>query len=232
MNGFYAFTKKEFTEQLRSYKALILTAVLFLFGMMSPLLAKLMPEILGGMSIEGITLTIPEPTALDAYAQFFKNVGQLGFVALLLIFGGLLSQDATRGTLVVLLAKGLSRPAVILSKFVSALAVWSAGYTLSAAAAVGYTAYLFGNGALPNLYYSMLLLWLFGAFLLALLLFASTFAPGSYGGLLATAGALVVLLVLNSFPALARYNPATLASKNAALLSGGARRLIWRPPSG
>ncbi len=100
--------------------------------------------------------------------------------------------------------------------------MWSAGYALSAAAAVGYTAYLFGNGALPNLYYSMLLLWLFGAFLLALLLFASTFAPGSYGGLLATAGALVVLLVLNSFPALARYNPATLASKNAALLSGGA----------
>jgi ABC-2 type transport system permease protein len=222
MKGFYAFTKKEFTEQLRSYKALILTAVLFLFGMMSPLLAKLLPDIFGGINIEGMTLTIPEPTALDAYTQFFKNVGQLGFIALLLIFSGLLSQDVTKGTLVVLLAKGLSRPAVIFSKFFSALVIWTAGYALAAAAAYGYTAYLFGSGALPNLFYSMLLLWLFGVFILALLLCASTLAPGSYGGLLLTTGILIVLLVLISFPAVGRFDPATLASKNEALVSGGA----------
>ena len=146
MNGFYAFAKKELIEQLRSYKALILTAVLFLFGMMSPLLAKLLPDIFGGINIEGMTITIPEPTALDAYTQFFKNVGQLGYIALLLIFSGLLSQDVTKGTLVVLLAKGLSRPAVIFSKFTSALVIWTAGYALAAAAAYGYTAYLFGSG--------------------------------------------------------------------------------------
>ena len=106
MKGFYAFAKKEFTEQLHSYKALILTAVLFLFGMMSPLLAKLLPDIIGTMDINGMTLTFPEPTALDAYVQFFKNVGQLGLVALLLIFSGLLSQDVTRGTLVVPFGQG------------------------------------------------------------------------------------------------------------------------------
>ncbi len=222
MRGYYAFTKKEFTEHLRSYKALILTAVLFLFGMISPLLAKLLPDIIGTMDINGMTLTIPEPTALDAYTQFFKNVGQLGFVVLLLIFSGLLSQDVTRGTLVVLLAKGLSRLAVVFSKFTTAFALWTAGYALSAVTSYGYTVYLFGNGALPNLLFSLFCLWLFGVFILALLLCASTLAPGSYGGLLLTAGILVILLVLNSFPAVETFNPAALTSKNTALLSGGA----------
>ncbi len=221
MNGFYAFSKKEFTEQLRSYKALILTAVLFLFGMMSPLLARMLPDIIGSMNVDGMTLTIPEPTALDAYTQFFKNVGQLGFVAMLLIFSGLLAQDVTKGTLVVLLAKGLSRPSVIFSKFTIALVIWTAGYALSAAAAFGYTVYLFGNGTLPNLFFSLFCLWFFGIFILALLIFASTLTSGNYGGLLLTAGVLIVLLVLNSFPSIQSLNPVTLASKNTALLNGG-----------
>jgi ABC-2 type transport system permease protein len=222
MRGFIAFTKKEFSEQLRGYKAIILTVVLFFFGMMSPLLAKLLPELLGSMDIQGITLTIPAATSLDAYAQFFKNVGQLGFLALLLVFGGLLSQDVTKGTLVVLLAKGLSRPAVIFSKFIAALVVWTVGYALAAGVAYGYTVYLFESGALPYLFYALFLLWLFGAFLLALLVFASTLAPGSYGGLLLTAAVLVALLILGSFPAAADWNPITLASKNSALLTGAA----------
>lgn len=222
MNGFYAFTKKEFSEQLHSFKAVILIAVLFLFGMMSPLLAKLLPDILGTMNIAGMTLTIPDPTALDAYAQFFKNVGQLGFVSLLLIFSGLLSQDVSKGTLIVLLAKGLSRPAVIFSKFTTALIIWTVSFALSAVTAYGYTVYLFGSGTLPHLFYALFCLWFFGVFILALLICASTLAPGSYGGLLLTAGTLIFLLILNSFPAIGKFSPVTLASNNAALLGGAA----------
>ncbi len=222
MKGFYAFTKKEFSEQLRGYKALVLTAVLFLLGMMSPLLAKLLPDIIGIMDIGGMTLTVPEPTVLDAYTQFFKNVGQLGFVVMLLIFSGLLSQDVTKGTLIVLLAKGLSRTAVILSKFLTALVVWTAGFALTAVTAYGYTVFLFGSGTLPNLFYALFCLWLFGVFILALLMFASTLAPGNYGGLILTAGTLIVLLLLNSFPAIGKFSPVSLASGNAALIGGTA----------
>ena len=220
MRGFAAFSKKEFTEQLRSFKAVILIAVLFLFGMLSPLLAKLMPELFAGLNVQGMTLTMPAPTVFDAYGQFFKNVGQLGFLVLLIVFTGLLSQDVSKGTLIVLLAKGLSRPAVIASKFAAALATWTAGYALAAVTAWGYTVYLFGAGGAPNLLFALFCLWLFGAFLLALLLLASTAAPGSYGGLLLTAGVLIVLLILSSFPALSKWNPVTLAGGSNGLLSG------------
>ena len=43
----------------------------FIFGLMSPLLAKILPEILRYGS-SGMIITIPEATAVDAYAQFLR----------------------------------------------------------------------------------------------------------------------------------------------------------------
>ena len=66
MRGYLAFVKKELLEQVRTYKLLILFLVFFIFGMLSPLMAKLMPEILRQMPMDGITITIPDPTAIDS----------------------------------------------------------------------------------------------------------------------------------------------------------------------
>ena len=201
-------------------KPIFLLAVFFLFGMTSPLLAKLLPDILSGMSLQGMTINIPTPTALDAYAQFFKNIGQMGLLVALLLFFGMLSQEVSKGTLVILLAKGLSRHAVILSKYVAALVLWTVSYVLAAAVDYGYTVFLFGAVTLPNVFFSLFCLWLFGAFLLALILLASALTSGNYGGLLLTAGVLAVLLFLSSFEKLQKWNPVTLPSANSALLAG------------
>jgi len=219
MRGYLAFTKKEFIEQLRSYKWLIIFCVFFLFGMASPLLAKITPDLLSGMKIEGMTIVIPEPTAMDAYAQFFKNTTQMGMLVVLLVFGGMLSNELSKGTLINILAKGLSRPAVILSKYTAAVALWTVGYALSAITCYGYTEYLFKAAALQNLLFSLFCLWLFGCFVLSLILLSSTLTGGSFGGLILSAVILVGLLMVNIFPKVEKFNPVTLASKNVALLN-------------
>ncbi|WP_222860725.1 hypothetical protein [Paenibacillus antibioticophila] len=91
-------------------------AVFFIVGMLSPLTAKLMPELLSSFLPEGMTLTIAEPTALDAWIQFFKNTSQMGLILIVILFSGILGTELTRGTLINMLTKGLSRHAVILSK--------------------------------------------------------------------------------------------------------------------
>lgn len=222
MNGLIVFTKKEIMEQIRSYKALVLLAVLFLFGMMSPLFAKITPEILANLPMQGVTITVPEPTVLDAWAQFFKNMSQMGLIVLLLIFGRTLSQEISKGTLVIPLSKGLSRQAVIGAKYLASVVTWTVGYVLAALTSCGYTLYLFGRFAEPNLLFALFCLWLFGVFLLAILLLASTIAPGSYGGLLITAAILGILLILNVFPMIQRWNPITLAAQNDLLLKNAA----------
>jgi len=219
MRGFAAFTKKEFLEQLRTFKWLIILAVFFLFGVMSPLTAKLLPEIFAGMEMEGMKIVIPEPTVIDAYSQFFKNVTQMGMLVLLLVFGGTLSNEMMKGTLINILAKGLPRCTVILSKFVAAVALWTAGYLLAAVTAYGYTVYLFQDAPVPNLAFSIFCLWLFGCFLLALIFLSSTITSGNFGGLILSGAALVIMLMINILPKAEKYNPITLASKNVALVS-------------
>lgn len=220
MNGYIAFVKKEVLEQRRTYKLLIMLAAFALFGMMSPLLAKLLPDILASMSVQGMSITIPEPTYLDAYTQFFKNATQMGLLVLLLVFSGSMSQELSKGTLTGVLAKGLPRTSVVLSKYTACLMLWTVSLALSAAVHYGYTLYLFGSHPTAHLLFSLVCLWLFGALLLAAMLLTGTLFKGSYGGLLATAAVLGLLLLLTILPGSAHWNPVTLVSVNTGLLDG------------
>lgn len=220
MNGYRAFVRKELLEAVRTHKVLILFSLFLLFGLASPLLAKFLPEILRSMPMEGIEITVPEPTKLDGYAQFFKNNTQIGVLGFLLLFGGMLSQDVTQGTIVNMLTKGLGRGAVILAKFSAAALLWTLALLLSISAALGYTVLLFGDAAVPHLGLAMLSFWLFGLFLLALLLFSSTLVKGGMGGLLLTGGVLALLLLANILPPLSAYNPMTLVAMPMPLLTG------------
>ncbi|WP_100486273.1 ABC transporter permease [Sporolactobacillus pectinivorans] len=222
MSGFTAFFKKEMIEYVRGYKALILFCIFVIFGMMSPLLAKMMPDILAHTAVNGITLTIPKPTFTDSFSQFFKNFSQMGMVVLLLVFGGLLSQDLSRGTLIILLSKGLSRHAVILAKYAAALVLWTVSYVLAALIQWGYTVYLFNRLSAPHLFFSLFCLWLFGAFLLAVLLMSSSIVGGAYGGLILTAAGLGVLILCQLIPNMDRFSPLTLALGNAGFMTGAA----------
>ncbi|MDF2512637.1 MAG: rane protein [Herbinix sp.] len=220
MRGFYAFIKKEFLEQIRTFRLWILLAVAVLFGMMSPLMAKLMPEILSSMNMEGMVIQIPEPTVYDAYTQFFKNFTQMGTLVILLIFGGTLSGELSKGTLINLLAKGLPRRTVLLSKYVAAVIIWTVAYALAFVTNYGYTVYLFPETDVKNLFFSLFCLWIFVCFVISLIMLSSTIAPGSFGGLILSAGALVVMLMVSIIPKAEKFNPITLASVNVALLEG------------
>ena len=220
MKGYMAFSKKEFSEHLRTYRILILFSVFFLFGLISPLSAKMLPDILSGMELQGMVITIPEATAMDAYGQFFKNTTQMGIVVILLIFGGMISNELTRGTLVNMLAKGLGRHTVILSKYTAALTVWTAVLAFAGAVNQGYTMYLFDVSGVKNIIFSLFCLWLFGAFLLALIVLSSILTGGSFGGLILTVTVLASLLLLNIFPDLERLNPIYLSSHNTEFITG------------
>lgn len=220
MKGYTAFVRKEFLEQRRTYKLLIMLAVFTIFGTMSPLLAKLMPDLFKSMAIEGMTITIPEPTFIDAYTQFFKNVTQMGVIAALLVFSGSMSQDLSKGTLTNVLAKGLSRSSVVLSKYTASLTLWTFSLALSAAVNYGYTLYLFGSHTATNLILALLCFWLFGAFLLAVSIFTGTLLKGGYSGLLATAAVIGALMLLSIFPGSSNWNPVTLAGVNTGLIDG------------
>jgi ABC-2 type transport system permease protein len=219
MRNYFAFLKKEYLESARTYKLLILLIVFFVFGILSPLTAKLLPEIMSSVMTDGIVINLPEPAAIDSWTQFFKNISQMGLFVTVILFSGILSTELSKGTLVNMLTKGLSRSTVILSKFTSMATLWTMSYILAFVVALGYTVYLFPHDAIYNLLFSVFCLWLFGVFLLAALMFASTLVKNNYGCLLITGAFLVVLIILNMIPGLQKFNPLSLATNNVALLT-------------
>lgn len=113
MKAYFAFTQKELLESLRTYKLLIMIIVFMFFGMLGPLTAKLTPQILESLMPAGMQVTMGEPTAFDSWAQFFKNVSQMGFIVVAILFSGIMANEFNRGTLIHPLTKGLPRSTVI-----------------------------------------------------------------------------------------------------------------------
>ncbi len=219
MKNYLAFFKKEFIEYAKTYKLFIMLIIFIVFGITNPLMAKLLPEILSNLITDGITLSLPEATAFDSWTQFFKNATQMGLMVMVILFSNVLSSELSKGTLINLLTKGLSRTAVILAKYTCMVLVWTISLSLCFGLTYGYTLYLFPKGEAVNLIFSTFCLWLFGNLLLAILLLSAVLTKSNYGCLLITGGSAVIGIVLNIIPAAHKYNPISLTTDNLALLT-------------
>jgi ABC-2 type transport system permease protein len=219
VKNYSAFLKKEIFEYAKTYKLLIMLIVFAVFGITNPLMAKLLPEILGNLMSDSITMTLPEATAFDSWTQFFKNATQMGLFVMVILFSPVLSSELSKGTLINMLTKGLSRTAVILSKYTCMVLVWTISIALCFGLTYGYTVYLFPAGEIVSLLFATFCLWLFGVFLLAILLLCATLTKSNHGCLLSTGAAVVVCMLVNIMPAAHRYNPISLVTDNLGLIT-------------
>jgi len=217
MRDFIAFTKKEFIENVRTYRLYILGAVFLFIGIINPLTALFLPEILGSIDIGGI-IELSEPTAMDSWIQFFSNT-TLGMLALIISYCGIMANEFSRGTLVNLLTKGMRRQIVIWSKFLSTSIIWTGAYLLCLGVTYAYTVFYWSGAEWNQPIISFLAPWLFGIFIIVLLIFGGVLT-GTFSGTLLTSGVVIVLLnLLNIVPTFQRFNPVTLASGTINLLN-------------
>jgi len=218
MKGYLAFLKKEILEYIRTYKLFIMLIIFAVFGITNPLIAKLLPKILESLITNDVIIKLPEPTAYDAWTQFFKNATQMGLIVTMILFSGVLSSEFSKGTLINFLTKGLSRTAVILSKYTSMALIWTISIVLCFGLTYGYTAYLFPENETSNLLFSVFCLWMFGLFLLATLIFSATLTKSSYGCLLITGIVVVACMIIDIIPTMHKYNPISLVTDNMGLI--------------
>ncbi|MGB9722991.1 MAG: ABC transporter permease [Chloroflexia bacterium] len=222
--------RKEFREQWRTYRLLIVVVVLAFFGWSSPPIARYVPLLL--QSIPGVPpevgLLIPTPTVADAVGQYVKNVGQFGILLALLVPMGAVALEKERGTAAMLLSKPVSRGAFLLAKFVALGTTFFSGLFLAALGGYGYTRWLFpepleiGRFALLNL-----LLFLELLVYVALTLLASTLARSQAAAAGLAAAFFALLLIPGAFPQIGRYLPGELASWGIRLLLAGSEEPAW-----
>lgn len=220
MRAFLAFTQKEFTRQLRSGKLLLLGILFLLFGIMNPAIAKLTPWLLEAMADSlaesGIAVTGVNVTALDSWVQFYKNI-PMALIAFVLLQSNLFTEEYQSGTLVLSLTKGLSRWKVVLAKALTFVVLWSLGYWLCFGVTYGYSAYFWDNSIAQNLGLSVVCWWVFGVWVLALMVLLSVAVKSSSAVLVGTGGVVFGCYLLGLVPKIQKYLPTVLADCNSLI---------------
>jgi len=224
MKQLAAFTKKEFLEIIRSGKVYILLIIFVIFGIMNPAMAKLTPwlyEMLAdtlneqGLSIGNITVT-----AMTSWEQYYKNMS-MEYIVFVVMFSGILTTEYQKGTLINMLTKGLPRWKVIAAKSTALLISWSLCYFLCFGITYAYNAYFWDNSIAKHIGFAAAASYLFGIWLISMLMVSSVFLNSVSAVLLTTGGIYAVTYLLGMIPAAADYLPTKLAS-GLELLKGTA----------
>ena len=125
------FLKKEWMEWSRTGRLLVLLLVFVLFGIMNPAVAKLTPWLMESMAESladaGMAVAAVRVDAMTSWTQFYKNI-PVGLIVFILITGGNFTGEYEKGTLIPVVAKGLTRRKILAAKSVFLYGTWTALY--------------------------------------------------------------------------------------------------------
>ena len=221
MKAFWACLKKEFLDSARGGRITVLIILFAAFGVMNPAIAKLTPWMMEMMaeSLEGSGLAVTEVTvdALTSWTQFFKNI-PMALIIFAVMYSGIFTAEYSSGTLILMLTKGLSRYKVVLAKTVLLLSFWSVGYWLCLGITYGYNAYFWDNSIVAHLWVPVLQWWLFGIWVISLMVLFSTLSSTNVVVMLGIGGAVLLSYLVSLLPKVTPYMPTTLMNTAALML--------------
>jgi ABC-2 type transport system permease protein len=213
---------KEWREGWRTWRVIVLVAVLAVAGLISPVLAYYTPQMFRLIPNlpAGFSNMIPEPSTADAVSQYVKNVSQFGLLLLVVLTAGLIAGEKERGTAAMLFARPVRRTHAVLAKWLVWSLVVAAGLLIAGALSLAYTTVLFE--LMPV-----------GKFLLMNALMLLSFLPYLSVALLASAVArsqaaaygfafigLFVLIIFASLPRIGEFTPNYLTAWGAGIVLG------------
>ena len=220
MRAFLAVFRKEWMEQLRSSRFIILTILFVMFGIMNPAIAKLTPWLFEVMaeSLEesGMVVTTVEVDAMTSWVQFFKNV-PMALIVFVLMQSSIFTKEYQAGTLVLALTKGLHRYKVVLSKAAVLILMWTALYWIHFGVTYVYNNYFWDNSVAENLLFSVTCWWIFGLWVIAVIVLFSTIASANTGVLVGTGAVVFGFYLISLLPKLTKYLPTLLMDGNSLI---------------
>lgn len=227
MNGL-TFLKKELKEIFRTYKLYVVPAVFLLFGFISPLITKMMPDIINNIG-DGIVIQLPEMTWIDSFQQLFKNLNQMGLLALVVVTMGTIADEKAHNVTLLILTKPISRTAYVMAKFAANAILVLVSLALAFLAAWYYTTILFTGAQFTEALAATALYGVYALVILALTIFCSAISKSlvAAGGL-SIVGMLVMSLLPSLHKSLATWSPAALLSlQNHILLGTADTSQVW-----
>jgi len=210
---------KEWLEQRRSYRLLAAVIALAIAGILGPLTAKYLPQMLASMADvpAGLEAILPAADVSIAVGEYSDNVVQLGALLALLLPMAAIVGEKNQGTAALTLSKPVSRLSFVAAKVLAQSLTLVLG--LLAACLVGYfyIGVLFGWLDAAGFVAANALYGVYLTALLSMTILASALARSTLASAGMAFGALITLGILGSVPDLSRYLPTALLAWGRAL---------------
>jgi len=220
--NFSVLFKKEIIEHIKTYKLLIVVAVLLIFGLGTPLILYFLPEISG----DQVPIPLPEFGAIDAIQSYLSTLNQIGLLIAVLIAMGAIAQERERKTAIMTLTKSVGFGSFITAKLAALIVTFGIGFFLGAAGCYLYTVVLLGSFSATDFLYINLLAGLYLVVCLSVtVMYSSFFRNQMIAGLLALV-TLIFLVLISNIPVIGEYAPNSLMNwaTQIALGTGGS---LW-----
>lgn len=222
MRAFFEFFKKEWLELTRTGKFLILGIVFLVFGISNPAIAKLTPWLMEIMSEDlskmGLTVSEVIVNDLSSWTQFFKNISMI-IIVFLIMFSDTITKEYQKGTIIPILTKGIFPHTILIAKTAMIFACWTVGYWCTVGITYGYNAYFWGNEVAVHIGFALFCYYLFGTWLISVMVLMFSMFQSNIGVLLGTAAVFGVNFVGTMFSKITEYLPGKLAA-SGELLTG------------
>ncbi|HEU5222307.1 MAG TPA: hypothetical protein VFU07_01325 [Candidatus Lumbricidophila sp.] len=230
--GLSALLHLRWTELTRTWRLWALPAVMVTLGASGPVLARYMNDILHGVLGAGAAaLALPDPTWVDAYAQWSKNLSQLVVFMVVVTAAGTINAEVRSGVAALLLVKPASRTAYVTTHAGMLAAHTAVSAFLGAFVSWLVTTSFFADAPTAPLFAATAAWLVFALALIGASLLASATIDTVAGAAGIGIGVYFVLALLGIAPWLASYTPAGLISLVGALGAGQhvTAAAVWWP---
>lgn len=230
MSGFGAFLRKEMREIFRTWRIWVLPGIVLFFALSGPPLAKVTPQLLDSLMSEqqpGVVIQLPDPTYVDAYLQWTKNLSQLVLFAVIIMFGGAISSEKRSGTAILVLTKPLSRTAFVVSKALSQIVLLVVTVVVGALLTWGVTLATFGEAPIAPLAEATGAWLAMGVLFVTLMLALSAVLDSQAGAAGIGFAGYILITVAGLWEFALKCTPAGLANAPTQIVTGDAMPLVW-----
>lgn len=228
MRMFTVLLGKECREVIRTWRLPVFASVLGFFAVLSPIAAAATPALLRSLTASqpGVVISIPDPVALDAFAQWIKNLSQIGTLLIVFSAGAGLAGEIAAGTAAAIAVRPISRVWLVVAKYcamcllLGVIAIAGAGIVW-----IG-TRLIFGPSASVALWRATAAWYAWVVTVASVTMIFSAVMPAVAAG----ASGIAVLAVsglLGMWEPAARYSAIALTAAPQAYLSGDRPDMTW-----
>ena len=217
MRVFLVLMKKEILELIRTYRIMVTFLVCLALGFSCPIFAKLTPDLLKHYSGMSIQITITEPTAIDAWNQYFKDCPLMCLFAVILCVADSVPKEIRSGSIINILTKGVSRTQIYFSKYFTAVINMIVSIVVCFLTCALYTKVIFQDKYSVNQWVALWGPLCCGLLFITITFLFETFMKNSIYIIGITGLCYIVFLTINIFDKISKYNPVGLVQNNSHL---------------